>query len=238
MDRRGRLQGVVEMSALRFFLSLLLLAFPSIALAAEAEAPISEKAAPPHAVSLMLEPTEALFGVGVVSGEVRLPRRAVFSGSRPMDVSAGGRLAVGRVRASDLHGRTLAWGDCEDLFYCDRTILMTVGGQVLAYPIGSFEHGLQIGAEASFTHVGGTRRYTDSYDDLVGSLARVNGRRVTHVPDQEVSGNMFLPAIVIGYKLVTRPGFTINPQLTGGVAFSEAPPLLAIRLALNVGWSF
>ena len=116
--------------------------------------------------------------------------------------------------------------------------MIWVGAQALVYPVGSFEHGLQIGAEASFVQLKGTRRYNSSFNDLARTFAQARGQTWNGTPDQEVSDSAFIPGLVIGYKLVTKSGFTINPQLAGDVVISDDPTKIIPRLALNVGWSF
>jgi hypothetical protein len=45
-------------------------------------------------------------------------------------------------------------------------------------------------------------------------------------------------AAVLGYKIVTRLGFTFNPQIAAGPLVTGEGVAIAPRLALNAGWSF
>lgn len=172
--------------------------------------------------------------MGALGVEGRLARVPVLPGHRPMDVSVGGWLMIGMHRSSD--GSTPGRGDlryvwesrCEDTVHCDRLTTVWAGAQALAYPVGNFDHGLQVGVEASFIRTSGTRRASANFVSLAGGA----------VPDESVARTAFLPGIVIGYKLATEVGFTFNPQLGVDLVVGDGSGIVLPRLALNVGWSF
>lgn len=199
---------------------------------------VGDEAPGARSVSLTTNPISALFGIGLVSGEVALPRRSLLPGHRSIDIGVGGWIGLGRTRSADLTGLVPVWSSCDGLFSCDRTTVFSVGGQVFAYPLGTFEHGLQLGVEAGFVHVQGTRHFNAAYGRLASSIAHVRGLPDVGTSDVPLSGNAFVPGLVVGYKLITRPGLTFNPQVAGDVVLSDAPTRLVPRLALNAGWSF
>jgi hypothetical protein len=102
-----------------------------------------------------------------------------------------------------------------------------LGGQFNFYPVGSFDHGMQLGIEALYLHV---------------SAGNPN-----------VSG--FASGIALGpfagYKIITRGGFTFNGQLgaeflamkaqaqdSGGTQSTDSGKTTIVLLNLNIGWSF
>ncbi len=95
-----------------------------------------------------------------------------------------------------------------------------VGAQALYYPVGRFDHGMQLGLEA--------------HDGPLLAGVGPTGRPLTE--------NDLLLAPVVGYKLATAPGFTLDLQggvgwqlLLGGTAVTTG---LGVDLRLNVGWTF
>lgn len=108
-----------------------------------------------------------------------------------------------------------------------------VGGQFIGYPIGHFDHGMQLAAEANYSNA--TITETPST-----SPTTVNG-----------FGSGLSVGGLIGYKIATPVGFTFNIQ--GGVGYSFAAANvtdstgrfasastsgLTPLLHLNFGWSF
>jgi hypothetical protein len=184
-----------------------------------------------RSVSLTTDPLRPLVGMAVLGAETRVGSLSVHEGFSPRDVSVVGFVGFGRVRSSDIgSGLRPVWGSCDELFTCDRATTLWLGGQALLYPVGSFEHGAQLGVEASYMRVWGTRSYNGSFAQFLGSSS---------VPDARLSGGAFAPGVLIGYKLVTKPGFTFNPQLALDAIFaSDGSSALAPRLTLNAGWSF
>ncbi|MEK6608476.1 MAG: hypothetical protein AABZ30_12520 [Myxococcota bacterium] len=104
-----------------------------------------------------------------------------------------------------------------------------VGGHFRWYPVGSFVHGMQLGAEVLYLGIS---------DDDIGESG-VSG-----------SGNGFAVGPFIGYKIATNVGFTFDAQLgvekvfaraeaSSGSASATAEAETTIPLLnLNVGWSF
>jgi hypothetical protein len=105
------------------------------------------------------------------------------------------------------------------------------GGQFRYYPIGTFEHGMQIGAQAEY---------------IGGSASGSSG----NVQAFATGGGLFMGPF-IGYKLATHVGFTLDLQ--GGVGYlvatatgnssdgssaTASTSTLAPILKVNVGWSF
>lgn len=106
------------------------------------------------------------------------------------------------------------------------------GGQFLAYPVGDFDHGMQLGAEVMYKGV--------TLDEAPKSIVEVKGA---------ASGLGISP--LIGYKYATKVGFTLTVQ--GGVTFyavqanasdnngntaAKSDQLIAPLLNFNIGWSF
>jgi hypothetical protein len=104
-----------------------------------------------------------------------------------------------------------------------------VGGQFVSYPVGHFDHGMQLGAQALYVGLSG--------DQNIGSV-KITG-----------AGTGLGVGPFVGYKLATKVGFSFNVQ--GGVQYmavratasttgdsasasgSQFGPILNI----NVGWS-
>lgn len=110
-----------------------------------------------------------------------------------------------------------------------------VGGQAVGYPVGHFDHGMQLGAE--ILYVGA------SADSTTG------GKTVSATATGLATG------VFVGYKLATKVGFSFNVQ--GGVSYltargeatsSPSPTQQGTVVAegrrwlpllnLNAGWSF
>lgn len=117
----------------------------------------------------------------------------------------------------------------EDDFGDEETFRFTVaevGGQVRYYLIGDFDHGMQIGAEVMYMYM------DDSHEGV-----QVNGAGLCAGP-------------FVGYKIITRVGFTFDAQL--GVEYvianasasdssnsaSSSGDTTITLLNLNTGWSF
>lgn len=228
MGRVARLQAPGMARRFLFALSLAVGLVSRSSLAGASEE-ASSRVAPdePRQVSITVDPTRPLVGMGMVGGEVCFPRVALFPGRSANDVSLGGWVGVGRMRLADGGGLLLGprptWASCNDVFYCDRATVVWVGAQALTYPVGGFDHGLQLGVEASFASLWGTRRYSQS--------------PLTRGPDRELRESGFLPGVVLGYKLVTKAGLTFNPQIAADLVVSAEPATILPRLALNAGWS-
>jgi hypothetical protein len=111
-----------------------------------------------------------------------------------------------------------------------KVSLWEVGGQIVGYPIGDFDHGMQVGAEVL---------YLGAKADANAGEVKVTG-----------SGTGLATGAFVGYKLATKVGFTFNVQ--GGVSYlavradansssssahaekAEFAPLVNA----NIGWSF
>lgn len=107
------------------------------------------------------------------------------------------------------------------------------GGQLLAYPVGDFDHGMQLGAEVMYKGV---------------TLADAPPSNVVEI-QAGASGLGLSP--LIGYKYASRVGFTLAVQ--GGVTFyavqanasdnqghtaAKSDRNIAPLLNFNIGWSF
>jgi hypothetical protein len=107
-----------------------------------------------------------------------------------------------------------------------------VGGQLVGYPVGHFDHGMQLGLEVLYAGVSGG----DSSTNNVKIAATASG----------LAAGPF-----VGYKLATRVGFTFNVQggveytfvradasaSTGQTASAQQTRLIPLVNA-NLGWSF
>jgi hypothetical protein len=105
-----------------------------------------------------------------------------------------------------------------------------VGGQLVSYPVGHFDHGMQLGVEVL-------------YMGLTGS-------NPTGGVDVTGAANGLAMGPFVGYKLATRVGFSFNVQggaeyvtaratANAGTATASASASAWIPLLnINVGWSF
>lgn len=185
-----------------------------------------------HDFSLTTDPIQPLTGVAVVHGETRLGARRIFPGMPSMDISLGGWIGGGESRRRDGE-MIVVWKDCGNaLLQCERASTLWAGAQAMIYPVGTFEHGMQLGVEASYLQM-----WIRTSEGSIGtSVARGLGQPAP--ADRTSSEGALMGAAVIGYKVATRAGFTFNPQLAGGPVFAEGKVAFAPRLAINVGWSF
>jgi len=106
------------------------------------------------------------------------------------------------------------------------------GGQFVAYPVGDFDHGMQLGAEALY--MGASAQKSEAGTTVTASAAGLS------------------TGAFVGYKLATRVGFTFNLQAgvayltasgdakaTGSSATATASASTWAPLVnANVGWSF
>ncbi len=170
-----------------------------------------QKADPPaekedRRVYLSLSPVHLLLGIGELTGEVRVHRK----------IGVAGIAGFGKPKDGLTDTRYTAW---------------ELGGQLVTYPIGHFDHGMQLGVEALYAGVSGESSF--------------GGQRIS------ASAQGFAVGPMIGYKLATDIGFSFNVQ--GGVAYfaaagqasgggasatSIAAPTVLPIVNLNAGWSF
>lgn len=204
------------------FLSTLVVSslfFAAPAFAADAdEAPSTSEPPPPkpqHAVSLTFSPLHLIFPELKGMVEVKIDPKfsvAVLGGIGSIKVDSTVTGPYGTTSSSD------------------RFTVWELGGQATYYPVGDFEHGMQLGAQVEYLKV-----------------ALDNGANATVLG----SGSGVAMGPFIGYKLATRVGFTLDLQ--GGVAYvaakadasstdgssahkegSSVVPLVN----LHIGWSF
>lgn len=100
-----------------------------------------------------------------------------------------------------------------------------VGGQFVGYPLGTFDHGMQVGAEVLYLGASTSAQQGDVKVVASGAGLSTGG--------------------FVGYKLATRVGFTFNVQ--GGVGYlavqasgggaSASDSRIYPLLNANVGWS-
>lgn len=161
---------------------------------------------PDRSVYLAISPLHLLLPVVELTAEVRLHRN--------IGVSVLG--GYGTIRPSGS---------------LTRYKVYEVGGQLTAYPIGHFDHGMQVGLETVYLGVAG--------DDSNGNV------KVT------AAASGFAAGPFIGYKLATRSGFSFNVQggfeyvlvqadassSSGATASAEETRWIPLVNA-NVGWSF
>jgi hypothetical protein len=176
-------------------------------------APPPEPAPPPeerpHYVSLTFSPIHLFLPVVELQGEVALSRHvsvAVMGGYGSIAISNASVLGMPQ-----------------------RATASEAGGHFRYYAIGSFEHGMQVGAEVLWAHV--------AVDD---PSVRVAGA---------ASGLAVGP--FVGYKIITRVGFTFDSQLgfeyiaaraqahdTAGTSATANDSSVIPLVNLNIGWSF
>ena len=187
---------------LRHGLAVVVLLFPASSFA--------EEAVPQ--VSLTVSPIHLLLPVGEVTAEVRI-----------LDsLGAAGIVGLGSI--------ALDVDDPDRPSRKERFFFWEVGGQARWYPIGDFDHGMEVGLQILYLGLSG-----DVEQDGVTYSGLANG----------VAIGPFL-----GYKLVTGAGFTFDAQLgvqwlgvfasaessEGAEASEKGDEVLPI-LRLNVGWS-
>jgi hypothetical protein len=112
-----------------------------------------------------------------------------------------------------------------------RFSVWELGTQFRWYVVGSFDHGMELGAEVMYLHVAGT-----------SSVA----------PTVSGVGTGFAAGPFVGYKIATNFGFTFDAQLgaqwvgasasakdsSSGDATSKSNSTVVPLLNLQVGWSF
>jgi len=169
---------------------------------------------PEHVLSLTFSPLNLILPEVKVMAEIRLARKvsvAAIGGVGSVGVSSDGSLAIGAGAAE----RFVAW---------------EAGAQGRYYLVGSFEHGMDVGLQAEYVGLSGSK--SASGVEVLGT------------------GSGFLAGPFVGYKLATRVGFTLDLQ--GGIAYevvaaeasgggrsaSGSASAWAPIVNLNLGWSF
>jgi hypothetical protein len=148
----------------------------------------AEDQAPQHKVSITISPFHLFNPVLQVTGELRLANK----------IGAAAILGGGLVSEEDK-----SYGAWE------------VGGQFRYYLLGSFTHGLMLGADAGYLHVAGQLDFPMAY--CVGVRA----------------------GTFVGYKIATKIGFTLDVQIGPQYVRESANNAEWQTLAnLKVGWSF
>ena len=106
-----------------------------------------------------------------------------------------------------------------------------VGGQFVTYPVGHFDHGMQLGLEVLYAGISGNENSEN---------VRISA-----------SGNGLAAGPLVGYKLATDVGFSFNLQggfeyilvqanasdSTGATASAGDSRIIPL-ININVGWSF
>ena len=148
----------------------------------------AEDQAPQHKVSITISPFHLFSPVLHVTGELRLANK----------IGAAAILGAGLVSEEDK-----SYGTWE------------VGGQVRYYLLGSFIHGMMLGADAGYIHVAGKLNSPMAY--YVGVRA----------------------GTFVGYKIATKIGFTLDVQYGPQYVRESANNAEWQTLEnLKVGWSF
>lgn len=171
-----------------------------------AQPPPEEKEKEDRRAYISISPLHLIAPIVELTGEVRVDRH----------VGIAGIAGVGSLRTSKSAPRFTVW---------------EVGAQFLGYPVGHFDHGMQLGVEAVYVGLAGS---TGS-----GS-AQVTGL-----------GHGFAVGPLLGYKFASDVGFSLNIQ--GGVQYLVARAEATAKdgtsasasdsawiplLNLNLGWSF
>lgn len=151
-------------------------------------APLSAQTPPrPPSLSVTISPLHLLNPQVHVTGERRIGPR----------LSVAATLGAGRV--SD-EGETFR--------------ILEVGGQVRTYLLGSFAHGVMVGADVGYVDVNG--RPASALEMLVGTRA----------------------GAVLGYKTILKRGFTGEVQLGPVYVWGDAGSEWQTVANLKLGWSF
>jgi hypothetical protein len=132
---------------------------------------------------------------------------------------------TGELRLADSIGVALIGGGGSVQIAETQFAVVEGGAQFRYYVFGTFDHGMQLGAEMMYVHVSG--------DDIANTGITGRGQGLAIGP-------------FVGYKIATDVGFTFDAQLgaQGIVARGEAgnqtadDSAVAVLLNLNVGWSF
>jgi hypothetical protein len=156
-----------------------------------------------HSVSVTLSPLHLVMPMVELTGEYRLADK----------LGVAGILGAGSIAVTDAVGTP-------------RFTAFEVGGQFRYYPLGSFIHGLQVGAEVLMVYLSGS----------VGAVSATGAG---------VSAGPF-----VGYKIASNIGFTFDVQLgpafmlvgaqasAGGRTESAKESQVGPLLNINLGWSF
>jgi hypothetical protein len=160
-----------------------------------------------RSVYLSISPFHLLVPFFELTGEVRVHR----------NVGVAGIVGYGVVRPEGSSAKLDIW---------------EVGGQFVGYPVGHFDHGMQLGLEVLYAGVS-------------GGDASTNNVKVAATASGLAAGPF------VGYKLATHVGFTFNVQggveytfvradastTTGQTASAQQTRLIPLVNA-NLGWSF
>lgn len=171
-----------------------------------AEPPPDKKEKEDRRAYISISPLHLLAPIVELTGEVRVDRH----------IGIAGIAGVGSLRTSKSAPRFTVW---------------EVGAQFLGYPVGHFDHGIQVGVEAVYLGVAG---------EAGSGSAQVTGL-----------GQGFAVGPLLGYKFASDIGFSLNIQ--GGVQYLVARAEATAKdgtsasasdsawiplLNLNLGWSF
>jgi hypothetical protein len=148
--------------------------------AAPPDAPVVPVKPPPdpeHTVAVTISPFHLFLPMVELTGEIKIVPK----------FSAAVILGYGRTSLAPTYPNV-------------KLTLLEAGGQLLFYPVGDFEHGMQLGAELLFASVSG--------GGDVGSIKVVADAKAIGVGP------------LIGYKYTHKVGFALNLQ--GGVGYNTA----------------
>ncbi len=164
---------------------------------------------------ISISPLHLLFPIVEVTAEARLHRK----------IGVAGIFGVGSMDPDGIGGAKPGFIDRP------RYTVWEVGGQFITYPVGNFDHGMQLGAEVLYVGVAGSEG---------SGASRVAG-----------TGEGLAMGPLLGYKLATKVGFSFNVQggvqyvalradassTTGATATATQSAVIPL-LNINVGWSF
>lgn len=233
---RSLLLPVHSMRHTSLLLALPLLLVPSLAAAQTPTAPPSEAAPPalPAPASPPPAPVVAHEASPPVEGVVKPKEveedRSVYLSISPLHLLAPVVELTGEVRLHRHIGVAAigGYGSIKVDGYKPFKV-WEVGGQFVGYPVGHFDHGMQVGLEVLYAGVS-----TD--ENIKVSSATANG---------------LATGPFVGYKLATRVGFSFNAQLgveyvfatadakaPSGATATAAQSSIIPLLNLQAGWSF
>lgn len=176
-----------------------------------APAPTVKPPPPEHSVAITISPVHLIFPVVEIMGEVKLLPNlsaSLILGAGSLTIPATTGIPQSKARAYE------------------------AGAQFVFYPVGDFEHGMQLGAEGLFAYVDGAVKPTNGGADIV------------------YGGKALSTGAFLGYKVSAGIGFTFVAQLGAAytsvlaeaaqstIQVSATKSGISPLLNLNVGWAF
>lgn len=207
---------VLALSSVTFFTSSLVLEGQALAQDPAASSEAKDDKPKDHSVAVMISPFHLIFPVVEITAEVRLHER----------ISVAGIGGIGSIDPYQFDDTTPPPG-----VKTGRFTVWEIGGQLVGYPIGHFDHGMQLGAEILYLGVFGSA-------EAATNSAAATGQGLSMGP-------------FIGYKFTAPVGFSL--ALQAGAAYLTAradakdasgrtaqatDSTIAPLVNINLGWAF